>query len=337
LQRIASDERLATTFLDQTSVIAGTCTGFLRHPAVRHLDIDVCIVDEASRATLTEALVPVSRANRWVFVGDTNQLPPTDEELLRSKELLNEHQLTPDDIKETLFQRLADKLPEHSRIMLSQQYRMIRPIGDLISSCFYDEKLSSVREDGLTGYELGYGKPVTWVDTSSLGDSRRESAPQGKATSYANRAEVRVLIDRLKILNKAIDHRVVKPPKEGRPLDVLVIAPYVSQVTELKVQIAPMLTRLPHLNVTVMSVDSVQGRESDVALLSVTRSNASGQLGFLGTDYWRRINVALSRAKFGLTIVGDAGFIKGTAGALRKVLTYIETHPEDCEIRMAER
>ncbi|UUL76154.1 AAA family ATPase [Pseudarthrobacter sp. Fe7] len=86
LQRIASDERLATTFLDQTSVIAGTCTGFLRHPAVRHLDIDLCIVDEASRATLTEALVPVSRANRWVFVGDTKQLPPTDEELLRSRE-----------------------------------------------------------------------------------------------------------------------------------------------------------------------------------------------------------------------------------------------------------
>src|ERR1700722_12121281 len=82
LQRIAYDERLAATFLDQCSVIAGTCTGFLRHPAVRHLNIDMCIVDEASRATLTETLVPVSRAQRWVFVGDTNQLPPSDEDLL---------------------------------------------------------------------------------------------------------------------------------------------------------------------------------------------------------------------------------------------------------------
>ncbi|MGW5443350.1 AAA domain-containing protein [Streptomyces asiaticus] len=337
LQRIAYDQRLAAMFLDQVSVIAGTCTGFLRHPAVRHLDIDLCIVDEASRATLTEALVPVSRANRWIFVGDTNQLPPTDEELLRSKELLDEHQLTKADIQETLFQRLATHLPEHSQILLNQQYRMVRPIGDMISSCFYDGKLVSHRQAGLVGYVRAYGKPVLWIDTSSLGEQRRESAPQGTATSYANRAEVRVLTDRLKVLNKAIEHNLIQPPKSGTPLDVLVIAPYVSQVTELNVQLAAMRKRLPYLAMTVMSVDAVQGRESDVAMLSITRSNSTGQLGFLGADYWRRINVALSRAKYGLTIVGDAGFIKGTPGALRKVLSHIETHPDDCEIRMADR
>ncbi|MEV7123875.1 AAA domain-containing protein [Kitasatospora griseola] len=337
LQRIASDQRLAATFLDQVSVIAGTCTGFLRHPAVRHLDIDLCIVDEASRATLTEALVPVSRANRWIFVGDTNQLPPTDEELLRSKDLLDEHHLTKADIQETLFQRLATHLPQHSQILLNQQYRMVRPIGDLISSCFYGGKLVSHRQTGLLGYDRAYGKPVLWIDTSSLGNQRRESAPQGTATSYANRAEVRVLIDRLKVLNKAIERNLIQPPNPGTPLDVLVIAPYASQVTEINVQLAPMRKWLPYLTMTVMSVDAVQGRESDIAMLSVTRSNSTGQLGFLGADYWRRINVALSRARYGLTIVGDAGFIKGTPGALRNVLSHIETHPDDCEIRMADR
>jgi serine/threonine protein kinase len=337
LQRIASDSALATVFLNQTSVIAGTCVGYLRHPAVRHLDIDLCIVDEASRATLTEALVPVSRAKRWVVVGDTKQLPPIDEDLLRNKDLMNDHQLLPEDVKQTLFQRLTDRLPEHSQVMLNRQYRMIRPIGDMISTCFYEEQLRSPNEGGLAGYALGYGKPVLWLDTSAHADARREAAPQGKGKSYANRAEARIVIDRLKVLNGAIDHEVVRLPEGSKQLDVLVIAPYVAQVADMKQQLAPLRDRLRHLRVTVMSVDAVQGRESDVAIFSVTRSNARAELGFIGPDYWRRINVALSRARFGLTIVGDAGFIRGTTGALKKVLTYIEAHPDDCELRTADR
>ena len=337
LQRISSDSGLANTFLDQTSVIAGTCVGYLRHPAVRHLEIDLCIVDEASRATLTEALVPVSRAKRWVVVGDTNQLPPVDEDLLRNKELMNDHQLHPDDIKQTLFQRLTDRLPEHSQVMLNQQYRMIRPIGDMISTCFYGEELRSPNDSGLEGYLLGYGKPVLWLDTSAHGEDRREAAPHGKGKSFANRAEARIVIDRLQVLNGSIDKKVVQLPKSSEQLDVLIIAPYVSQVADLKQQLAPLRDRLRHLSITVMSVDAVQGRESDVAIFSVTRSNARAELGFIGPDYWRRINVALSRARFGLTIVGDAGFIRGTTGALKKVLTYIDKHPDDCELRTAER
>jgi serine/threonine protein kinase/MoxR-like ATPase len=337
LQRIASDSGLANTFLDQTSVIAGTCVGYLRHPAVRHLEIDLCIVDEASRATLTEALVPVSRAKRWVVVGDTNQLPPIDEDLLRNKDLMNDHQLLPEDVKQTLFQRLTDRLPDHSQVLLNQQYRMIRPIGDMISTCFYDEKLSSRNEDGLDGYALGYGKPVLWLDTSAHGDTRREAAPHGKGKSFANRVEARIVIDRLKVLNGTIDKKIVRVPKDGRQLDVLVIAPYVAQVADIQQQLAPLRDHLRHLCVTVMSVDAVQGRESDVAIFSVTRSNSRAELGFIGPDYWRRINVALSRARFGLTIVGDAGFVRGTTGALKKVLSYVETHPDDCELRTADR
>lgn len=337
LQRISSDAGLADTFLDQTSVIAGTCVGFLRHPAVRDLEIDLCIVDEASRATVTEALVPMSRAKRWVIVGDTNQLPPVDEDILRNKELMREHQLLPADVSQTLFQRLTDLLPEHSQVLLNQQYRMIRPIGDMISTCFYEEKLQSPNTKGLGGYPLGYGKPVLWLDTSAHGDDRREAAPQGKGKSFANRAEARIVIDRLKVLNGSIEKNVLELPDGQEQLEVLVIAPYVAQVADLKQQLASLREGLRHLSITVMSVDAVQGREADVAIFSVTRSNSRGELGFIGPDYWRRINVALSRARFGVTVVGDAGFIRGTSGALKKVLTYIETHQDECELRTADR
>ena len=335
LQRIASDDSLAAVYLETTRVVAGTCTGFLRNKAVKLLDFDLCIVDEASKATLTEALVPMSRAQRWILVGDTRQLPPTDEDLMRAQEIMREHDVTKADVAQTLFQRLAELLPPHSQRMLRQQYRMIRPIGDLISTCFYDGQLQSPRTEGLAGYDKLFGRSVMWLDTGPLGGRRRESAPGGQATSYANRAEAQLVVTQLQTLDGAIDYGLVCLPPDSERLEVLVIAPYRSQVDELRRKLARLSFK--HLDAVVMSVDAVQGREADVAILSVTRSNSEGKLGFLGADYWRRINVALSRARYGLMIVGDAAFIQGTSGALRTVLDYMATHPDDCELRLADR
>lgn len=330
LDRIASEESLTPLFLAGRSVIAGTCTGFLRLQAVADLEFDLCIVDEASKATLTEALVPMSRSKAWILVGDTRQLPPTDEDLLRSPTILEEHGISAAQVSETLFQRMVDMLPDHSQLMLTEQYRMIRPIGDLVSTCFYEGKLRSPRVDGLVGYNEVAGSPVTWLDTSGLGDRRREDAA---GTSRANRAEANILAKHLETIDKSVEFSLIKPPAPGR-LEVLVIAPYKGQVEQLRRRILPLT--LKHLEVSVLSVDAVQGREADLVLMSVTRSNPEGELGFLGADYWRRINVALSRARFGLTIVGDAEFIRGTQGALRNVIEYMEQHPGDCVIRPAD-
>jgi superfamily I DNA and/or RNA helicase len=334
LQRVSSDRDLASAFLTTTRVIAGTCLGFLGHGAVRNLDIDLCILDEASKATATEALVPMARARRWVLVGDTHQLPPLDEEILRSPEHLNEYHLDAEFVQETLFQRMADGLPDHSRYMLREQYRMIRPIGDLISTCFYDGELMSPSTEGILGYEM-LGKPVLWLDTGPLGSRRLEDQPAGAGTSYANRGEAQVVIDRLRILDRTIGKGLITPPHNAQQLTVLLIAPYRSQVDELKRRLAR--AHVDHLNVSVQSVDAVQGREADIAFFSVTRSNVSGVMGFLGPDYWRRINVALSRARYGLTIVGDAEFCRSAPGGLKAVIEYIRTHPDDCELRAVER
>lgn len=120
---------------------------------------------------------------------------------------------------------------------------------------------------------------------------------------------------------------------DGAPYNVLLISPYRGQIGELKRRLASHTFKW--LFVDVESVDAVQGREADFVVFSVTRSNSSSRFGFLGRENWRRINVAVSRARFGLTIIGDAVFSSDDRSALARVLTYMRQHPSECEIRSA--
>ncbi|MFI5726966.1 AAA domain-containing protein [Streptomyces cyaneofuscatus] len=330
LQRIGTDQNLIGAFLRTRQVIGGTALGFLGHRAVRDLEFDLCIFDEASKATATEALVPLARAKRWVLVGDTNQLPPIDEDLLRDEKVMADHQLIPELVQTTLFQYLANHTNEPVKHLLREQYRMTPAIGNMISTCFYKGQLISPSNHELAGYAT-INKPVLWLDTSAL-PGRRESDRSSVETSISNPLESRLAMSRLEVIDQAIDKKVIQVPG-SRKLDVLVIAPYGRQVTELTRRLASL--KLKHITPEVLSVDAVQGRECDLAVFSVTRSNAQGRFGFLGQPYWRRINVALSRARFGLIIVGDAGFCRSKPGALRDVLDYIGAHPQECEIRDA--
>ena len=113
------------------------------------------------------------------------------------------------------------------------------------------------------------------------------------------------------------------------------ISPYQLQNRELERRVAKFTDR--HLDIEVQSVDAVQGREADLAIFSVTRSNKHADLGFLAQAYRRRINVALSRARYGLTIVGDLRFCESQPGGLRDVGQYIRSNLDTCEIRKATR
>lgn len=332
LQRVASDRKLVETFLSTTNVLAGTCIGFLGHPAVRDLEFDLCILDEASKATATEALVPMSRASQWVLVGDTRQLPPMDEEVLRMPDLMQRYDLDEEFVRTTLFDRLVRATEPPIRHLLTEQYRMIRPIGDMVSTVFYDGNLRSLNETGIPGLDL-LGKPVLWIDTGVLSQERYEDHQEGGVKSRSNRTEARLVMKRLEDIDKAIDRGFIQPPG-GRSLTVLLISPYQLQNRELERRLANFQS---HLDVEVQSVDAVQGREADLAIFCVTRSNRFGDLGFLAQAYRRRINVALSRARFGLTIVGDLSFCESQPGGLRDVAQYIRGNDVDCEIRGANR
>lgn len=116
-------------------------------PGRQEIEYDLCIVDEASIATPTEVLVPMSRARRTILVGDSRQLSPFQDPELGSSGLLSQYNLTGDDQRHTLFSHLAQGLPDVLKQSLRTQHRMRPEIGNLISECFYEGQLKSVHRE----------------------------------------------------------------------------------------------------------------------------------------------------------------------------------------------
>jgi serine/threonine protein kinase len=319
------DSDLKSRFIKNSKVIAGTCIGFLGLSDVAELEFDLCIIDEVSKATATEALVPISRALKTVLVGDSNQLPPSEEDLLSESEILGKFELSKDDVEETLFDVMKQFLPKSNKAMLRKQYRMVPEIGDLISECFYDGLLESVRDQSNNSYVERIGKPVRWLSTSSS-EGRRE-IPNG--FSYENRFEAREAIRHLEEINSWATGRTDIDP--GRKLEVLVITPYLAQKRAITERLAQVTCDA--ISVRVETFDAVQGVESDFSIVSLVRSNPDNRFGFIGPKYWRRLNVALSRAKFGVSIIGDLDFCEGRPSRLLDVIHFMKMHPNACEVR----
>ena len=310
--------------LTSAQVIAGTCVGIASVRAIQEVEFDLCIVDEASKATPTETLVPLSRSRRWIMVGDQRQLPPFVEQELEANDLLSKYDLTAEELKKTVFDRLHSLLPQSCRKALLVQYRMVREIGDLISECFYggEVKSSGRKHDSVLLDVLA--KPVTWIDTSRL-PHRFESQ---SGTARMNTCEVRVVTDLLAKLNRSAGMK-------KRTYTVAVLSGYVLQKSALERAIAQRAAQLQYLTVEANTVDAFQGREADLTIYSVTRSNANRKIGFLSED--RRLNVALSRGKYYLVLIGDLTFARNAVGVnpFIPVIRHIESHPTDCAIRNA--
>jgi AAA domain/Protein kinase domain len=310
--------------LSEAHVIAGTCVGIAAARAADGLVFDVVILDEASKAAPTEALVPMGRGKSWILVGDPKQLPPYVDSVLTNTSALDDVGLDLSDLKETLFDRLLEGLPAANKIDLTVQHRMVSSIGQLISDCFYDGILSSSRQEGsFASLQHVLQRPVTWLSTSRL-RNRRE---QKRGTSFVNPEEarrIRTWLARLHFYAKARDERV----------DAAVISGYAAQRELLERELASDLsTWSPHLKLTVHSVDSFQGQERDLLVYSVTRSNQEGILGFLAAQ--ERLNVALSRGRDGLVIFGDSDHCQGATASDNPflcVLDHIRKHPDCCAL-----
>ena len=307
--------------LASSQVIAGTCVGLAGVRGISEVDFDLCIVDEASKATPTEILVPLSRSKRWILVGDPKQLPPYQDDNLLDERILAKYDLSLEDLNDRLFDRMLKGVPESCRTILTTQHRMVPSIGNLVSHCFYEGKLKSAPSSNDDDIMRVVKKPVAWLSTCELPSHNEQKVH----FSFENETESRVIVRFLTKLDS-----VLKGSNASR--SVAILTGYGAQLQRIRRDLAPKMDSWRSLSIEVNTVDAFQGREADIAIYSVTRANHQGAIGFLRD--LRRLNVALSRGRKSLVIVGDHVFARSAAGEnpFKEVVLHIESHPADCII-----
>lgn len=331
LARFGNDPHLREALIEKSKIVAGTCVGFVRDKTVRTMDFDLCVIDESSRATTNELLVPISRSRRVVIIGDTRQLPPNDEDLLVRTDILQGLGLEPADVESTIFSEFSKHLPATHKAMLDTQYRMSPEIGQLVSACFYDNLLNTHDDGSSSSIRTALGEEVLWLDTSEI--AARSPEQRTSSGSIKNKLEYTII---QKYLGRILGPQLEKNSMDGRTLEILVIAPYRAQANLLRSNLQAE-TLGGRVKIRVETLDAVQGLEADIAIVSVTRSNSKGKLGFIGPAYWRRINVALSRARHKLVIVGDSGTILKSGHSiaskgLHSVYAFMQSNPSSSKI-----
>lgn len=336
-QRFGVGPGFREALLVTADVVAGTCIGVAKTD-IDDVEFALVVIDEASKATPTEALTPMVRGKRWVLVGDQKQLPPFVDDDLKQHGLMEKYSLTAENLRATLFDRLVSEegLPETYRPTLTTQHRMHPAIGRLISDCFYEGRLTSARTAGMhPAVARVLSRPVTWFSTSSL-PNHHEQAGRGTgagADSYVNPEEAARIQRWLARLNQSA-REDVRPGAAA--LRVGVISGYAAQKAYLTHEIAPHnRKRWAALDIEINSVDAFQGREVDVLVYSVTRSNGQGRLGFVRLPH--RLNVALSRGRDALVIFGDAAHCRRSFesdNAFPRVLDHIATHRQECSLEV---
>lgn len=291
--------------LNRSQVVAATLTGSA-HSLLQRKRFHTVFIDEAAQALEPACWIPLMRADRVILAGDHFQLPPTVKSFEAEKKGLGH----------TLFEYIMEQKPEAS-VMLEQQYRMHYQIMGFSAQQFYAGKLiadPSVRYRGLSGDM----PPVEFVDTAGCGFTEKRNP---ETLSTANPEEGELLMRHLATLLNQLEAE--KPELFEQGLSIGIIAPYREQVRTLRelLRNSPMLMSYQE-RITVHTVDGFQGQERDIMYISLTRSNDQGEIGFLKNT--RRMNVALTRAKKKLVVIGDSATL-GDHPFYRAFLDYVDT------------
>lgn len=298
--------RIRHSLFDGARVIASTLAG-TANPVLTGHHFHTLFIDEAAQALEAACWIALQKADRVILAGDHCQLPPT----VKCQAALR------GGLGRTLMEHVAETRPEAVRL-LTLQYRMNEELMRFSSDWFYGGKLQAAPEVRHRSLLDDMDWPLVWVDTDNLapaddkadaqtsaesGDERPDMREHFVAASYGriNKGEAQLTLQTLRdYVERMSRHRL-----KAERVDFGIVSPYKAQVQYLRA----LLRRDSYLRplagqITVNTVDAFQGQERDVILVSLVRANDEGQIGFLSD--LRRMNVAITRARMKLIILGSA-------------------------------
>ena len=289
---------IAERIIRQAHVVCATLSGSASE-ALATEKFDCVIIDESGQAMLPAALIAMRKSNRYILAGDPHQLPPVIKSDKARKMGLDESALARFMRSKSCAERIT---------LLTEQYRMHPDIMAPSSEWFYEGRLQAAPEMLLHALPDILRSPWTFIDSAGCGfDEEKE---EGSASTF-NAAEAEFVLQRtLEILQACPDFQVG------------VIAPYRAQVAELMRQFDALGVQAGmRERVEFATVDAFQGQERDAIVISLTRSNSEGEVGFL--KEYRRTNVAMTRAKHHLLMIGD-GATLGSDSFYRQLIERAE-------------
>ncbi len=260
---------------------------------ITDMNFDIVILDEANKARADEALPALRLGRSLALVGDHKQLPPVEDDALYG--IVEIDPALEDLVNRSLFEQCWDGgLPAEAQCLLTIQHRMHPDIAAYVSAASYDNQLENAPEVEAYDYITRKPFPVAlhFVDTEGMRGGRERRGPGG---ALRNEAEVRVAAQVVRLLDE-------RAPRE---LSMAVIAMYAEQVERLRQALG---RRKFKRTVKIDTVDSFEGREEDIVVISLVRSNERGRIGFLRVP--NRLNVAISRAKRLVACIGDSATLR---------------------------
>lgn len=300
------ETKIVNEIIKNSDVILTTNIGAATR-ILKQAEFDLVIIDEAAQAIEVSCWIPMLKGTRCVLAGDHKQLPPT----IKSEKAKNMG------LEKTLFDRMIELYANKAVKMLDTQYRMHHLISDWSSKHMYDSKL--VSHESVANREIKHlshaaeaqdmtNATLLLLDTSGC-DMEEDAKDDISNPSKSNCGEANIVYAHFKALIEiGLDEK-----------EIAIISPYNEQVKLMKEMLLP-----SYPNVEIRSVDGYQGREKEVVILSLVRSNPTRQVGFLSDD--RRMNVAVTRAKRHCAIVCDVDTVSShrfIKNLVRRNLVYV--------------